>query len=78
MTTKTVKIKTMANIESNECRWPIGDPRDANVHFCGAQQHAGRPYCAAHWAMSFVPGRSRHQPAPVLRVVASLPVSRAA
>ena len=68
MTTKTAgklpMIKTMANIEANECRWPIGDPRDANFHFCGAQQSAGRAYCSAHWELSFVPSRSRHQPPP--------------
>ena len=77
MTTKSVsklpKIKTMANIEANECRWPIGDPRDENFHFCGAQQSAGRAYCIAHWEMSFVPGRSRHsaQTPPVLLIRAA-------
>ena len=71
MTSKAMTIKTMTNIEANECRWPIGDPRDAGFHFCGALQSAGRPYCAAHWELSFVPGRSRHQAAP-----ASSPASR--
>lgn len=64
MTGKALTIRTMANIEANECRWPIGDPRDEGFHFCGDQQAAGRPYCITHWALSFVPGRSRHQPAP--------------
>ena len=61
--TKTSNIKTMANIEAGECRWPIGDPREANFHFCGGQQSAGRPYCVVHWELSFVPGRSRYQAA---------------
>ena len=77
MKTKTTKIKTMANIEADECRWPIGDPRDEGFHFCGGQQRAGRPYCAAHWEMSFVPGRSRYQPA-ATHVITALPVRRAA
>ena len=55
------KIKSIADIEHNECRWPIGDPRDADFHFCGAQQHAGHPYCELHWKMSFVPSKARGQ-----------------
>jgi hypothetical protein len=53
MTKKTPKIKTIANLEANDCRWPFGDPRQPGFHFCGAPQQAGRPYCAAHCAMSF-------------------------
>ncbi len=71
MTKYAMTIKTMANIEANECRWPIGDPREAGFHFCGARQAEGRPYCVTHWDLSFVPGRSRHQAAP-----ASSPAAR--
>lgn len=60
--TKTVKkIKTMADLEHCDCKWPIGDPRHADFHFCGAKQALGRPYCQEHWEMSFVPGKARHQ-----------------
>jgi GcrA cell cycle regulator len=54
-----VKQKTLANLEQNDCRWPIGDPKDPAFHFCGAQKLAGRPYCQAHWQMAFQPSRSR-------------------
>jgi GcrA cell cycle regulator len=64
MSKKSSKLKTMANLEQNECRWPIGDPREADFHFCGALRASGRPYCAHHWAMAFVPSRPRYaQPA---------------
>jgi GcrA cell cycle regulator len=72
MTTKT-KVKTVANIEVNDCRWPFGDPRAADFHFCGAPQKPGRPYCIAHCAMSFEAARVR-QPSGALM----LPVRRAA
>ncbi len=62
MTTMALKTKTLADLEADDCRWPIGDPRQAGFHFCGAQKEEGRPYCVAHWAISFVPSRSRHQP----------------
>jgi GcrA cell cycle regulator len=61
MAKKTQKTKTIANLEKNECRWPIGDPRHADFHFCGARQAAGRPYCELHWGVAFVPSRPRHQ-----------------
>jgi len=67
MAKKVEKKKTIANLGQRECRWPIGDPRDADFHFCGAPQASGRPYCAHHWGMAFVPSRPRHQQAaPVL------------
>jgi len=61
MAKKAKKPKTVANLETNDCRWPLGDPRDADFHFCGAQQIAGRPYCELHWRMSFQPSRPRHE-----------------
>jgi hypothetical protein len=65
-TMKKAKQKTVANIGRDECRWPIGDPRHADFHFCGAPQLPGRPYCELHWCMAFLPARPRQeQVAPV-------------
>ena len=51
--TKTPKEpKTVDTLERNDCRWPIGDPRHPDFHFCGAPQVAGRPYCDLHWRMA--------------------------
>jgi GcrA cell cycle regulator len=57
------KQKTVVTLESRDCRWPIGDPREAGFHFCGATALAGRPYCDQHWRMAFQPPRSRVSPA---------------
>lgn len=62
MSSKAPKTKSLLDLEANECRWPIGDPRKEGFHFCGAQQVLGRPYCIQHWQLSFVPGKSRHAP----------------
>lgn len=64
MTSKAPKTKSLLELESGECRWPVGDPRQDGFHFCGAQQVLGRPYCIQHWQLSFVPGKSRHAAAP--------------
>ena len=73
MTAKLNKVKTLDTLERMDCRWPIGDPRHADFHFCGAQQVLGRPYCAVHWPLAFVPPKSRHQQKPP-----DLPIRQAA
>jgi GcrA cell cycle regulator len=59
---RTNKPKALLDLERNDCRWPIGEPRHPDFHFCGAPRLADRPYCALHWGMAFQPPRSRHQP----------------
>lgn len=60
MTNTTNKYKTLLELESGDCRWPVGDPRQDGFHFCGAPQMLGRPYCVTHWPLSFVPAKSRN------------------
>jgi GcrA cell cycle regulator len=59
MSKKTNKPKTVANLERYDCRWPVGDPRRPDFHFCGARQAPGRPYCQLHWQMAIQPANSR-------------------
>jgi GcrA cell cycle regulator len=61
---KLKQPKTVATLEKNDCRWPIGDPRHADFHFCGAPQTPGRPYCELHWRMAFQPARPRQVQTP--------------
>lgn len=70
---KATKIKTVTTIEAGECRWPIGDPRQADFHFCGAQQELGRPYCKHHVAAAVEAPKPRASAS-----LPSLPVRRAA
>lgn len=43
----------MAELKERMCRWPIGDPRDAEFRFCGCKVHSGLPYCAEHAKMAY-------------------------
>ncbi len=36
------------------CKWPIGDPGEADFHFCGSASVAGRPYCPEHCAIAYI------------------------
>jgi GcrA cell cycle regulator len=42
------------------CLWPIGDPGDADFHFCGADPVPGKPYCQEHAARAYIT-RSRSE-----------------
>jgi GcrA cell cycle regulator len=35
------------------CSWPMGDPKQAGFHFCGAEAVPGRPYCSTHCGMAY-------------------------
>lgn len=36
------------------CRWPMGEPRDRDFHFCGGFT-GGRTYCACHHKLAYQP-----------------------
>lgn len=48
----------MLTLTVASCRWPIGDPRDADFGFCGRARADG-PYCQGHSQMAF---RRRGEP----------------
>lgn len=51
---KTIK-KGATILELNErmCKWPIGDPKSKDFHFCGTGSMPGLPYCAEHAAKAY-------------------------
>jgi hypothetical protein len=60
------KSKRLVNLESDDCRWPLGDPREPHFRFCGALQLPGYPYCERHRRIAFQPAKPRyHQPVAV-------------
>ena len=57
---KTVKKKevkqeniSLMDLKMNSCRWPIGDPKDADFHFCGKDTVTGKPYCREHCKIAY-------------------------
>lgn len=56
---------TVATIQNNMCKWPIGDPAQDDFHFCGQSTLSGKSYCAYHAHMAFQPPQRRDaRPAP--------------
>lgn len=38
----------LVDLSPQQCRWPVGDPRDEDFGFCGGPSAEGLPYCARH------------------------------
>ena len=50
----------MVNLKDRMCRWPHGDPKDAQFHMCGDEIVPGLPYCEDHAKLAYqAPSRSR-------------------
>jgi len=70
--------RSIQTLEECSCRWPIGDPQDADFHFCGKTKVTGLPYCEFHARRAFQPPQSRRggsqvQRQPVPQITAAQP-----
>lgn len=45
---------SLVDLDHHTCRWPIGDPKDENFHFCGKKVKIGQTYCDEHAAIAYV------------------------
>lgn len=45
---------TLVDLDNHTCRWPLGDPKDENFHFCGRKIHIGQTYCEEHANIAYV------------------------
>jgi GcrA cell cycle regulator len=54
------KLHTILGLSEKMCKWPIGDPRQPDFHFCGGESQSGLPYCEEHAAMAYQPARKQN------------------
>ena len=43
----------LVDLKPNACRWPLGDPKDADFCFCGQECANGKIYCEEHCAVAY-------------------------
>lgn len=48
---------TLAELNDETCRWPLGDPQSPDFRFCGAKPD-GMPYCRRHAHIAYNRGRA--------------------
>jgi GcrA cell cycle regulator len=53
--------RTIQTLAECSCRWPIGDPQNADFHFCGKNKVTGLPYCEFHARRAFQPPQPRRR-----------------
>lgn len=46
------KLVTVLTIARDMCRWPVGEPRASDFHFCGVGTEEGSVYCAHHMQLA--------------------------
>lgn len=50
---------TILTLTDRICKWPIGDPRHPDFHFCGRASAENLPYCADHARRAYQPPARR-------------------
>lgn len=56
---KPVRGATILSLNERMCKWPVGDPKHADFHFCGKQAQVGLPYCCEHAKIAYQPSKKR-------------------
>jgi len=56
---KPSKGATILALTERMCKWPVGDPKNPDFHFCGKPALPGLPYCAEHAAMAYQPNTKK-------------------
>jgi GcrA cell cycle regulator len=54
---------TIMELRECMCRWPLGDPSNAEFRYCGAKMQAGAggPYCTYHARIAYQPAQDRRR-----------------
>ena len=45
--------RTILELNSGTCKWPVGEPGTADFFFCGGEAVNNGPYCAGHHARAY-------------------------
>lgn len=52
---------TLVQLSDRTCKWPLGDPLQADFRFCGNHSNDATPYCAYHARLAFQPVSERRR-----------------
>jgi GcrA cell cycle regulator len=53
------KAATVLTLNESMCKYPIGDPTDADFAFCGRGSFGNHPYCQDHARLAYQPSQAR-------------------
>lgn len=52
---------SIMELREGVCRWPLGDPLQADFAYCGADCSVGNTYCEAHSRLAYQPHNDRRR-----------------
>jgi GcrA cell cycle regulator len=55
------KRLSIDKLTERTCKWPIGDPGEADFHFCGHDSLDGAPYCQYHARIAYQAPEARRR-----------------
>ena len=64
--------RSLVELRTWTCRWPVGDPSTAGFFFCGAESLPNRSYCAAHCARAYRPAEKAFRHTPTTRSLGTI------
>lgn len=47
-------VEAILSTKWRSCRFPIGDPKKPDFHFCGQPTRIGQPYCPDHYSIVYI------------------------
>jgi GcrA cell cycle regulator len=50
---------SVLTLNESMCKFPIGDPTEANFAFCGRASWGGHPYCQDHARLAYQPSQAK-------------------
>ncbi len=51
----------IADLRESVCKWPLGDPLQADFAYCGNDSDSGHPYCQYHSSIAYQPADKRRR-----------------
>ncbi len=70
------EFATVLTLKDSMCKWPIGDPAQANFRFCGRKTGASNAYCDAHANMAYQPSQKRRRSGEATAALNSITATR--
>lgn len=52
---------TVMTVSDAMCKWPVGDPGDADFGFCGHSIDGDSPYCTEHAKLAYQPSKRKRE-----------------
>jgi len=65
VTAATTTAEKVCALSLDACRWPYGDPKHSDFHFCDRPAAKGQSYCEHHRALAYMPAPIRAARPPV-------------